>query len=290
MPDETELPRKAEAPRWLKPAGLIGIAAVVLLVAGVLVSRSLASQKVARWTAETAIPTVSLVAPTAASADQALTLPGDVQANYNAVIHARVSGYLKRWYVDIGAQVKAGQVLADIDTPDLDQQLARAKAQLATAQANQALAATTAARWTSLLSRDAVSRQEADEKTGDLAAKTTDTDAARAEVQQLQALESFKHIVAPFAGVITARNTDIGAPHRRWQSQRPWPLHRRRCARHAHLCACTAGLCGPGAAGPGRRHLRAGIPRQKLAGDGGEHLGRDRRPIRRPAGRTACGQ
>ena len=211
MPDETERAPTAAPPRWLKRAGLVGVCAAALLVTGGLVSRSLASQKLAQWTAETAVPTVSLVAPTAASADQVLTLPGDVQADYNAVIHARVSGYLKRWYVDIGAQVKAGQVLADIDTPDLDQQLARAKAELATAQANQALAATTAARWTSLLSRDAVSRQESDEKTGDLTAKTTATDAARAELEQLQALESFKHIVAPFAGVVTARNTDIGA-------------------------------------------------------------------------------
>ena len=198
-------------PRWLKPAGLVGVCLAGLLVAGGLVSRGLANQKVARWTAEADIPTVSLVTPMVVGADQALTLPGDVQPNDNAVIHARVSGYLKRWYVDIGAQVKAGQTLADIDTPDLDQQVARAKADLATAQANQALAATTAARWTSLLGRDAVSRQEADEKTGDLTAKITVSAAAKAEVDQLQALESFKHIVAPFAGVVTARNTDIGA-------------------------------------------------------------------------------
>jgi RND family efflux transporter MFP subunit len=197
--------------RRLRLAGLIGLGVIVALVTFGLISRGVAGRQLKAETIASAIPTVSVIQPAANGGDQGLTLPGDVQADYNAVIHARVSGYLKRWYVDIGAQVKAGQALADIDTPDLDQQLARAKADLATAQANQTLAATTAARWTSLLSRDAVSRQEADEKTGDLAAKTTATDGARAQLQQLQALESFKHIVAPFAGVVTARNTDIGA-------------------------------------------------------------------------------
>src|SRR5271168_3539775 len=111
---------------------------------------------------------------------------------------------------DIGAQVKAGQILADIDTPELDQQLAQAKADLATAVANQRLAQTTAARWTSLLAKDAVSQQETDEKTGDLAAKTSLVNAARADVDRLQALESFKRIVAPFDGVVTERTTDVG--------------------------------------------------------------------------------
>lgn len=205
MQDNSQVLRHGSL-RWLRPAG---VGAICLAV--VVVSRGLASQRLKSWTLAEAIPTVAVVNPVAEDGGQILTLPGDVQANYDAVIHARVSGYLKAWYVDIGSQVKAGQVLADIDTPDLDQQLAAAKADLATAHANQALAAVTAARWTSLLGRDAVSRQEADEKIGDLAAKTAATDAARARVDQLEALESFKHIVAPFAGVVTARNTDIGA-------------------------------------------------------------------------------
>ena len=198
-------------PRRLRLAGAVAVAVVVLVVAFGLISRGMAGQQLKAHTLADATPTVSVIRPIVASGDQALTLPGDVQANDNAVIHARVSGYLKKWYVDIGAEVKAGQVLADIDTPELDQQLAQAKANLATAQANQNLAQITANRWTGLLAKDAVSKQEADEKSGDLAAKNAVTEAARADVDRLQALEGFKHIVSPFAGVVTARNTDIGA-------------------------------------------------------------------------------
>src|SRR6202040_2603495 len=123
-----------------------------------------------------------------------LALPGDVQAFYTAPIHARVSGYLKRWYVDIGTPVKAGQVLADIDTPDLDQQVLQARADLATAQANQGLAATTAKRWEGLVAADAVSKQEAEEKFGALAAKNALVNSSRANLNRLLALESFKKI------------------------------------------------------------------------------------------------
>ncbi|THD63435.1 efflux RND transporter periplasmic adaptor subunit, partial [Phenylobacterium sp.] len=140
-----------------------------------------------------------------------LALPGDVQAFYTAPIHARVSGYLKKWYVDIGTPVKSGQVLADIDTPDLDQQVLQARADLATAQANQSLAATTAKRWDGLVAADAVSKQEAEEKSGDLAAKNALVNSSRANLNRLLALESFKKIAAPFAGVVTTRSTDVGA-------------------------------------------------------------------------------
>jgi membrane fusion protein, multidrug efflux system len=133
-----------------------------------------------------------------------------VDAFFAAPIHARVNGYLKAWYTDIGAKVRSGQVLAIIDTPDLDQELAQAKANLATAQANQQLAAATAKRWNSLLAQDAVSKQETEDRNGDLAAKTAATNAAAANVQRLVALEGFKRITAPFDGVVTARTTDIG--------------------------------------------------------------------------------
>ena len=197
--------------RWLKPAGLVAAGIAVLIVAVGLVSRVMASQDQKAWTEAQAIPTVSVVAPTAETGDQALVLPGNVQAFYDAQIHARVSGYLKHWYQDIGAQVKAGQILADIDTPEIDQQLAQARANLAVAKANQKLAQATAARWTTLLADDAVSRQESEEKTGDLDSKTSLVKAADAEVQRLQALEAFKRITAPFDGMVTGRTTDIGA-------------------------------------------------------------------------------
>lgn len=195
--------------RRLKLMGGLAVGAAAIVVAAGLVSRVSADQGMKTWTHEQAIPTIGL-AKVEAGGERQLTLPGDVQAFYNAPIHARVSGYLKKWYVDIGAPVKAGQVLADIDTPDLDQQVLQARADLATAQANLKLSSTTAERWKGLLAADAVSKQEADEKAGDFAAKTSLVNAARANLNRLLALESFKKITAPFAGVVTTRNTDIG--------------------------------------------------------------------------------
>jgi RND family efflux transporter MFP subunit len=140
-----------------------------------------------------------------------LSLPGAVQAFQTAQIYARVSGYLKTWRQDIGSQVKAGQVLASIDAPELDQQLEQAKADLVTAQANQRLAALTAKRWSALLSSEAVSQQAVDEKVGDEAAKTAVVAAAQANVRRLEALEAYKRVAAPFDGIVTARKTDVGA-------------------------------------------------------------------------------
>ena len=194
----------------LRLAGLIvGVVAAVVVVGG-LVSRVSADQNQKSWTQQQAIPTIGL-ARVEGGGTRDLALPGDVQAFYTAPIHARVSGYLKRWYVDIGASVKSGQVLADIDTPDLDQQVLQARADLATAMANQSLAATTAKRWEGLVAADAVSKQEAEEKSGDLAAKTALVNSSRANLNRLLALESFKRITAPFDGVVTTRSTDIGA-------------------------------------------------------------------------------
>ncbi len=167
--------------------------------------------KLATWTAEQAIPTVEVFHPKVGAQTQALVLPGDVQAYFEAPIYARVSGYLKTWYQDIGAHVKAGQLLAEIDTPDLDQQLSQAEADLNAAKANAELADITAKRWQNLVATEAVSQQEVDERTGDLAAKKAIVAAAEANVSRLKALEAFKRIVAPFDGVVTARKTDVGA-------------------------------------------------------------------------------
>ena len=197
-------------PRHLKLVAVGAACVAALVVAAGLFARVQADQSLKTWTHDQAIPTVAL-ATLAGGGQRDLVLPGDVQAFYNAPIHARTSGYLKRWYVDIGAPVKAGQLLAEIDTPDLDQQVLQARANLATAQANQRLSATTARRWEGLVAQDAVSRQEADEKAGDLAARSSAVNAAIADLNRLLAQQSFKRILAPFDGVVTSRNTDIGA-------------------------------------------------------------------------------
>ena len=183
---------------------------MVIVVTGVL-DRVHANQALATWTQTQSIPTVTLAKLTAQSGGSNLDLPGTVQAFSSAPIHARTSGYLKKWYTDIGAKVHQGQVMAEIDTPELDQQLLQAKADLATAVANQKLSQSTATRWAGLVARDAVSKQEADEKNGDLAAKSALVNAAEANVRRLQATAAFKRIVAPFDGVVTQRSTDVGA-------------------------------------------------------------------------------
>jgi RND family efflux transporter MFP subunit len=144
-------------------------------------------------------------------AGAALQLPARIEAWSRAPIYARVSGYLQRWNVDIGADVKAGQVLAVIETPDLDQDLRQAEAQLAVARSNLALAESTAKRWQSLVNQNAVSKQEADEKQGDYIAKKSNVQALQASVERQQALKRYTRLVAPFDGVVTARNTDVGA-------------------------------------------------------------------------------
>lgn len=158
-----------------------------------------------------AVPTVSVVQPNHDAAAQELVLPGNIQAYYDAPIYARVPGYLKKWNVDIGAHVKAGDVLAEIETPEIDQQLRQAQADLATAVAKEKLAETTDKRWQNMLASTSVSKQEAEEKSGDYEAKKATVNAERANVDRLQALSGFKRITAPFDGTVTARRTDIGA-------------------------------------------------------------------------------
>ena len=209
MPDQPRILRHAP-PRRLKTVGAVALCAAVGLVAFSMISRVEANQRVGAWTGQRAIPVVKVIS-LRGEGPGSLVLPGNIQAFDTAPIHARVPGYLKAWYADIGAPVKAGQLLALIDTPDLDQQLAQAQADLQTAVANQHLADITAKRWAGLLAEDATSHQDADNKNGDLEAKTALVASARANVDRLRALESFKRITAPFDGVVTTRSTDIGA-------------------------------------------------------------------------------
>jgi RND family efflux transporter MFP subunit len=197
-------------PRRLKAAlAAVGVVLAVLVVVGVA-SRMWADHGRKQAARAGGVPTVEVVTARADKAARDLVLPADVAPFTNATIYARVSGYMKRWYPDIGARVRAGQVLAEIDTPDLDQQLIRARADLNTALANQALSRSTEARWKALLAQDAVSQQEYDEKSGDLAVKTSLVAAARANVAQLEATSGFKRVLAPFDGVVTQRGADIG--------------------------------------------------------------------------------
>jgi RND family efflux transporter MFP subunit len=197
--------------RTLVIVGVVALAvAAVVVIAGVL-GRSSHENDNQRWTQAQAIPVVSVVSPISDAGARTLTLPGTLQAWYAAQIYARVPGYVRAWYDDIGARVKAGQVLAVIDTPELDAQIVQARADLVSAQAAMRLADITARRWSGLLAQDAVSRQEADEKSGDFAVKSAQANAAKANLDRLLSLKAFSRIVAPFAGVVTARHTDIGA-------------------------------------------------------------------------------
>ena len=189
----------------------LAIAAVLLLVAVFLVfQRKSQFQALAKETEAFTIPTVAIVRPIAESGDENLVLPGTLQAYVEAPIYARTSGYLRKWYHDIGSRVNKGEALADIDTPEVDQQLAQARADLGTAQANVQLAEITAARNLELLKTNAISKQEADNSNGDVAAKRAIVQSAEANVRRLQELKSFQRVSAPFSGVITRRNVDIG--------------------------------------------------------------------------------
>jgi len=190
--------------------GIVLVLAVATAIWGIY-SREESEAALTDWTRKQAIPTVAVAHPTQNTGAQKLVLPGDVQAFYEAPIYARVSGYLASWSQDIGAHVRRGQTLGVIDTPDLDQDMAQAEADLATAQARQNFADLTAKRWHALLASNSVSQQSADEKEGDALAMRAEVNAQRAHVDRLRALENFKRLAAPFDGIVTARNTDIGA-------------------------------------------------------------------------------
>ena len=194
--------------RWLGLAiALIAVAA--LLVSGIL-SRVKARTTLKAETAQVALTAVSVVSPRQTAPAQEIILPGNVQPFITSPIYARTNGYLKKWYFDIGAHVKQGELLAVIETPEVDQQLQQARSNLATAQANLELAAITKARYQGLLKSNAVSQQDVDNTVGTYNANNAIVEADRAAVDQYAALVSFEKVYAPFDGVITARNTDIG--------------------------------------------------------------------------------
>ena len=190
---------------------LIAAGVAVLLAAWGILSRLYARIALERAAAGAAVFTVATTHPSRGPGTDLLVLPGTVQAFYEAPIYARTSGYLRVWYTDIGASVKKGQLLAEIDAPEVDQQLRQAQADLATAEANYQLARTTNERWQGLLATESVSRQDADERAGDAAAKAAAAQSATANLARLRDLESFKRVLAPFDGVVTQRNTDVGA-------------------------------------------------------------------------------
>ncbi|MEX5611354.1 efflux RND transporter periplasmic adaptor subunit [Pseudomonas protegens] len=190
--------------------GIGGLSLAALLVASGLAARTRYERTVVAWTETAAVPQVLVFQPQHNVLGDTLRLPAHLEAWSKAPIHARVSGYLKDWTQDIGTHVAAGQVLAHIDSPDLDQQVAQARARMTQQQANARLAQTTAERWQNLLASHSVSRQEADEKTSNAAAAKANAEAAAADYARLSALEDYKTIRAPFAGTITARHTDIG--------------------------------------------------------------------------------
>jgi RND family efflux transporter MFP subunit len=220
QPTELEKPHTTETPAaqpsqprpvfkwWVIVLACAAVAAIVVM--GIW-PRLQARATLERETAEMAIPTVSIVHPQRSAPVDEIVLPANVQAYIDSPIYARTNGYLKTWNVDIGAKVKQGQLLAEIETPEVDQQLRQARADLNTAQANLSLAQITADRYTGLLKTESVSKQDADNAVANLAAQKATVAAAEANVKRLEELQSFERIYAPFTGVITARNTDIGA-------------------------------------------------------------------------------
>lgn len=203
------------SPSGTRPHGarLAAIAVVVLLVAGgfSVVRRFSDHRALARETEVLAVPTVEVTKPSAEPADDQLTLPAQLQAYVQSSIYARTNGYLRNWTHDIGSRVNKGELLADIETPEVDQELSQAKAARQQIEAQLQLAKSSAERWTNLRKSDSVSQQEADQQTSAYTQAQANLAAADANVRRLQQLESFKHIYAPFSGVITRRNVDTGA-------------------------------------------------------------------------------
>jgi RND family efflux transporter MFP subunit len=210
-PAQTDVPcAPAENPGGMRTVGIfVAVALLVAIVYG-LHLRSTSEKRLSIATEEAAIPSVYVVHPVEGSKADDLTLPGNVEAFTDTPIYSRTDGYLKKWYYDIGSRVRKGDLLAEIETPEIDQQLDQSRAELERMQANADLAGVTSNRWQNLLAKHAVSQQEADQTRANFIAAQAAVDASRANVRRLEQLQSYERIIAPFDGVITARNTDIG--------------------------------------------------------------------------------
>jgi len=187
------------------------VAVIALLIYSGIHSRTAAESRLKQRTEEASLPSVAVVFPQEGAPTQEIILPGNTQAFSDAPIYARTNGYLKHWYFDIGAHVQKGQLLAEIETPEIDQQLQQARAELDTAQANLNIAKITAARWQDLVSTGSVSQQETDQAVSNLSAVKATAESSAANMRRLEQLQSFEKVYAPFDGIITARNTDIGS-------------------------------------------------------------------------------
>ncbi len=217
---DTEVPQIKEpmlapaAPPMSRGKLVVGVLVFVLAVTAVVVAgivpRLRARAALRTETVTLAAPTVTVVQPKLGAPAQEIVLPSNMQAFTDSPIYARTNGYLRHWYVDIGARVKTGELMADIETPEIDEQLQQARADLDTARANLQLSEITAKRYTGLLAQNSVSQQETDNATSDLAAKRSMVESSQANLKRLQDLQSFEKIYAPFNGVVTARNIDIG--------------------------------------------------------------------------------
>src|SRR5229473_2661881 len=210
MPQPDRNPGRPDPRRLRRIGGAFAFLAIAVVAYG-LISRAAQTSRLHDLTEAQAVPTVAVVVPSHVENAAGLDLPGRLEAYIQAPIYARVPGYLKSWKYDIGSKVKTGDVLAEIDTPDLDEQLMQARADLSVAQANSKLAQVSAERWQSLAGTDAVAKQDVDQRNFTLNANVAQVKAAQANVDRLVAEQGFKRLTAPFDGIVTARETDIGA-------------------------------------------------------------------------------
>jgi RND family efflux transporter MFP subunit len=210
MPPDSPPPAPPLSRRGLYVAGFSALVVAILIVVFGITTRKVADAKLQEWTEKQAVPVVAVALPDTRPKTATLTLPGRLEAYTQAQMYARVSGYVREWKVDIGARVKSGDLLAEIDAPDLDQQIMQAEANLASAQANSVLADMTLTRGQSLIKTLAISQQDLDQRSADSSNKQGLVRAAKANLDRLRVLEQYKHVASPFDGLVTARNTDVG--------------------------------------------------------------------------------